>query len=318
MFEGLLKRVLLVGAVSVSILSMGVVSPAVAQTPSTTTVTALLSDGTNTGTSLTEPPNTTVTDAATLAGTDVSTASGTVTYLVFSDSKCSKVVDDNQVTVTDGVVPPSSPETLSKAGTYYWTVVYSGDSNNAAGVEACGSEIETVATGPIVDTSTDSATCQASGKLTFAPPLVNEGTASETASIAVTLKSCEVSGAPAVVIKSATWHATMPSFENACTALASLPSLSATIAFSTTPTMKSNSTNIVFNDVAFNGNTLGDTTANANAASGTAPFEGSDSGATSGFSLSTSVTASQAATTCSKKRGGLKSIKIVHGLLSLG
>jgi hypothetical protein len=275
-----------------------------------------LSDGTNTGTSLTEPLNTKVTDTATLVGTGVSSASGTVTYLVFSDSKCAKVVDDNQVTVTDGVVPPSSPVTLAKAGTYSWTAVYSGDSNNAGSVEGCGSEVETVASGPIVDTSTDSATCQASGKLTFAPPLVNGGTASETASVAVKLKGCTVSGTPSVAIKSATWHATMSGSEDSCSALTSLSSASATIGFSTTPAMRSNSTAIDFNDVTFAGNTLGDTTAAANA-SGTAPFQGSDSGTSSGFSLTTSVTATQAASTCSKKHGGLKSIKIAHGVLSL-
>ena len=150
-----------------------------------------------------------MTDSVTLTGANAATAGGSVTYVIFSNNKCTKVVDDSQVTVTDGVVPPSAPETFSKAGSYYWTVLYSGDANNASSVEGCGSEVETVAAGTIVNTATDSATCQTSGTLTFDPPLVSGGTAPEKATLAVKVKGCTVSGSPSVTIKSATWQGTM-------------------------------------------------------------------------------------------------------------
>jgi hypothetical protein len=317
MLEGPVSRVLLAGAISAGVLTVAMASPAGAEGPSSTTVSTVLSDGTNSGTSLTESVNSTVTDSAALAGAGVSTAGGTVTYLVFSDSTCAKVVDDSQVTVTDGVVPPSAPETLSKPGTYYWTAVYSGDSANAGSVEACGSEIETVVTGTVVNTATDSATCQASGDLSFDPPLVSGGTAAETATLSIKLKGCTVSGTPAVDITGATWKGTVSSSEDGCSALDALSPLSSTLAFKTTPAMRSDVSDVVFNSVLFSGNTLGDTGALANADAGTAPFEGSDQGTSSGFSLTTSVTATQAATTCSKKSKGLKSLKIAHGVLSL-
>jgi hypothetical protein len=115
MMQGLAGRVLLTGAVSVGVLTVGTASPAMAASPNPTGVTTMLSDGTDTGTSLTETPNTPVTDSVTNLG---SGAGGTVTYLIFSPNKCSKVTGDDQVTVTDGVVPSSAPVGLSKAGTY--------------------------------------------------------------------------------------------------------------------------------------------------------------------------------------------------------
>jgi hypothetical protein len=280
-------------------------------------VTSILSDGSNTGTSLTESPNAKVTDTATLAGAGVSTASGTVTYLIFSNNKCTKAVDDSQVTVTDGVVPPSPPVTFSKAGIYYWTAVYSGDANDAGSVGACGSEVETVAAGTIVNTATDSATCQTSGSLTFDPPLVTGGTASETATLALKVKGCSVSGSPAVTIAGVTWHGTMLGSTDACAALSALPALSSTLVFKTAPAMRSDSSAIEFGNVDFNGSTVSATAASADGAGSTAPFQGSDQGASSGLSLTTSVTATQAATTCSKTSRGLKSLKVVKGTLTL-
>jgi hypothetical protein len=316
MLPGHVSRLLLAGAISAGVLTAAA-SPALAESPSPTTLTTVLSDGTNTGTTLTESVNSAVTDAAALAGADVSTAGGTVTYLVFSDSTCKKVVDDSEATVTDGIVPASAPLTLSKPGTYYWTAVYSGDADNAGSVEACGSEVETVVTGTVVNTATDSATCQASGKLSFDPPLVSGGTAAEKGTLAIKLKGCTVSGTPSVVVNGATWKGTVLGPDDACSALDALSPLSSTLAFTTTPAMRSDVSDVVFNSVVFSGNTLSDTGAVANDAAGTAPFEGSDQGTSSGFSLSTSVTATQAATTCAKKAKGLKSLKIAHGVLSL-
>jgi hypothetical protein len=47
---------------------------------------------------------------------------------------------------TPGTLPASSPVTLSSAGTYYWGVTYSGDTNNATSTSTCGTagEVATV------------------------------------------------------------------------------------------------------------------------------------------------------------------------------
>jgi hypothetical protein len=131
------------------------------------------------------------------------------------------------------------------------------------------------------------------------------------------LKDCTASGATAVTIDSATWQGTMTSSADACSALsAALPSLSSALSFKTSPSMRSNASNVDFDNVAYSGSTLSDSGAAANAASGTAPFEGSDQGTSSGFSLTTKVTTTQAAATCAKAKG-LKSIKVTRGILTL-
>ena len=91
-------------------------------------------------------------DAATLAGADVSTAGGTVTYTAYSNDTCSTSAGSGgTVTVSGGVVPASGAVTLTTPGTYYWQASYSGDPANAASTSTCGSEVETVtsATTPV-------------------------------------------------------------------------------------------------------------------------------------------------------------------------
>ena len=83
-------------------------------------------------------------DSATLAGAH-SGAGGTVTYNVYTDTKCSIPAGATQpspssVTVTNGVVPNSANVSFPTAGTYYWQAVYSGDSNDYAAVSPCTSE----------------------------------------------------------------------------------------------------------------------------------------------------------------------------------
>jgi hypothetical protein len=91
-----------------------------------------------------------VTDTATLSGTNASTATGTVTYNVYSDSGCTTLAPGGAGTAetisTAGTLPASAPVTLSSAGTYYWGVTYSGDTNNATSTSTCGTagEVETV------------------------------------------------------------------------------------------------------------------------------------------------------------------------------
>ena len=117
--------------------------------PSTTSTS--LSGGGQSGASILVPESTAVSDTATLSGTNASTATGTVTYSVYSDSGCTTVVSTGtaQSITTPGTLPASSAVTLGTPGTYYWQASYSGDSANAASMSTCGSEVETV-TSPVV------------------------------------------------------------------------------------------------------------------------------------------------------------------------
>jgi hypothetical protein len=120
-----------------------------ARAPSTTS-TSLFGGG-QSGASISVPESTAVSDTATLSGTNASTATGTVTYSVYSDSGCTTAVSTGtaQRITTPGTLPASSAVALSAPGRYYWRASYSGDSANAASMSTCGSEIETV-TNPVV------------------------------------------------------------------------------------------------------------------------------------------------------------------------
>ena len=136
---------LLLGSATILTGMVGVaVLPASAQ-PAPTTVLTSLSDGTTSGPTLTEPPSTLVSDAGTFTSGTGATATGSVTYTVFSDPACTNVVDalSPESITTPGILPASSSVSLP-VGTYYWQVSYSGDSNNAPATSVCGSEIETV------------------------------------------------------------------------------------------------------------------------------------------------------------------------------
>jgi hypothetical protein len=110
-----------------------------------TELTTSLSGEGQTGGSVTVKSGASVMDSATLSGEGASTAGGTVTYSVYSDSTCTTLAAEaGTVTVTGGSVPDSSAVMLTKAGTYFWQAVYSGDENNNAAKSTCGSEVETV------------------------------------------------------------------------------------------------------------------------------------------------------------------------------
>ncbi|MBA2699092.1 MAG: hypothetical protein H0U61_10040 [Nocardioidaceae bacterium] len=76
----------------------------------------------------------------TLAGA-TSTAAGTATYSVYSESSCTTVLpgtnNPSTKTVKTRTVPTSARITINLAGTVYWKVVYAGDANNAAAVSPC-------------------------------------------------------------------------------------------------------------------------------------------------------------------------------------
>ena len=83
-----------------------------------TTVTTSLSDGTNSGTSLTEAVGTAVTDTAMLSGDNASTATGTVTYNVYSDAACTVLANGGSAETisTAGTPPASAPVNAEHSG----------------------------------------------------------------------------------------------------------------------------------------------------------------------------------------------------------
>src|SRR6185503_17387015 len=96
-----------------------------ATAPSTSIATAL---------STTTPVlvGTTVHDSAILANTTAN-ATGTVAYVIYTNSGCINVLQGAGVrAVVNGVVPDSDNVQFNSPGTYYWQAVYSGDQNNAS------------------------------------------------------------------------------------------------------------------------------------------------------------------------------------------
>jgi len=122
-----------------------------------TSLTTSLSGAKRTGTSITVPSGTAVTDTARLSGANAAKATGTVTYKVYSDAACARLfASAGTVTVRAGVVPSSAAKSLSTPGKYYWTAVYSGDSLNKASASGCRAEVATVTpvapSKPVIDT----------------------------------------------------------------------------------------------------------------------------------------------------------------------
>jgi hypothetical protein len=107
------------------------------------------------------------TDKATIEGADAATATGTVSYALYSKSDCSAASKEfsNSQAVSGGVSSATAGVTKALApGKYYWQDTYSGDAStlangggNAAGVSKCGSEVLTIgpgSTAPSTATST--------------------------------------------------------------------------------------------------------------------------------------------------------------------
>jgi hypothetical protein len=119
----------------------------------TAAVTTSLSGGGESGEEIEVVKETAVKDTATLYGEHTSTATGTVKYDVYSDSKCKELVKEaGEKTVTSGSVPTSNEETLSP-GTYYWQADYSGDTEKPAEKSVCGTEVQLVQTATSLTTS---------------------------------------------------------------------------------------------------------------------------------------------------------------------
>jgi predicted nucleic acid-binding Zn ribbon protein len=118
-----------------------------------TTLTTSLKDEEHSGETLEATEELSVSDTATLGGINSSTASGTVTYEVYTEKECKTLeAEAGEAPVTSGTASASSEETLP-AGTYYWQATYSGDSLHQESKSTCGKEIDTVKAAADVSTS---------------------------------------------------------------------------------------------------------------------------------------------------------------------
>lgn len=120
----------------------------------TPTLTTTLTGGGSSGQAIAVSEGTAVTDSATVSGEPIFREEDRVTYAVYADSACTKLVRvaGGASVGTGGVASSSEAVTLS-AGTYYWQASYLDP--DATGKEPstspCGSEIETVTATPKVE-----------------------------------------------------------------------------------------------------------------------------------------------------------------------
>ena len=122
--------------------------------PSPTTLTTSLSGESKSGEELTVFEGAGVKDQAALSGANAGKASGTVSYSVYSDSKCEKLVTKaGEFTFSEGKVPASEERKLAAAAVYYWQASYSGDALNTSAKAICGKEVLTVKAATTLSTS---------------------------------------------------------------------------------------------------------------------------------------------------------------------
>jgi hypothetical protein len=105
-----------------------------------TATTTIQSGGGVMGASIPVLKGSAVTDTAHIAGSQAASATGTVTYTLYKDAKCTVPLGSASIaSVVAGVVGSSAP-VAPPVGTYYWTAVYSGGGLNAPSASACGTE----------------------------------------------------------------------------------------------------------------------------------------------------------------------------------
>jgi hypothetical protein len=111
------------------------------------TVATNQTSGTTTGPNISVPAGTIgETDQALIQGSNAASATGTVTYNLYSAAGCaaSSKVSSQTFTVNAGSVGAAPVISALAPGTYYWSDDYSGDATNQPGTSACGSEVLTV------------------------------------------------------------------------------------------------------------------------------------------------------------------------------
>jgi hypothetical protein len=103
-----------------------------------TSISTKLSGESKEGEELTVLEGTKVKDKATLKGKNASSATGKVTYKVYSDSECKTLYKEaSEVTVSGESVPASSEEELAGGASYYWQATYKGDSLHQESKSEC-------------------------------------------------------------------------------------------------------------------------------------------------------------------------------------
>jgi hypothetical protein len=123
-------------------------SPPIGQVPAVlapTSISTLQSGAGARGASITVPAGAPVIDTAQIAGPQAGGASGTVTYALYKDSKCTVPA----AAASSGAVAAGSAGRSAAVapgpGTYYWQASYSGDSSNSPSASVCGDEVLHVA-----------------------------------------------------------------------------------------------------------------------------------------------------------------------------
>jgi hypothetical protein len=120
--------------------------------PAPDTITTSQTAGTTVGANITVPAGTLgETDSARINGANATTASGTVSYGLYSNPTCtvSSKVLQSSTAVTAGNAAASAPvATALTPGTYFWQDSYSGNATNLPSVSSCGSEVLTITAPP--------------------------------------------------------------------------------------------------------------------------------------------------------------------------
>jgi hypothetical protein len=131
--------------------------------------TTLSGEG-KTGTPLNVTAGAAVTDAATLTGENAATGTGKVTFKVYSDPACTKVVAvAGTLKMVAGFAKPSNAVVLP-TGRYYWQASYGGDIGHQAAISGCATEVLNVVS------PTTTATIQSGGGVQFPSIAVPIGT----------------------------------------------------------------------------------------------------------------------------------------------
>jgi len=169
--------------------------------PAPDTLTTVQTAGAQSGASLTVPAGTVgETDRATITGAKASSATGTVTYKLYSSSSCAapSQVFSSAAAVSAGVVAPSAAVSAALAsGSYYWQAFYSGNATNAPSTSACGSEVLTISA-PDSGFTVKSISESFKGTITITLVPVQAGLAS----LVVTVPTASIASTSAVVAKS--------------------------------------------------------------------------------------------------------------------
>jgi hypothetical protein len=130
-----------------------------------------------------------LTDKITFAsGTNIATATGTVTFELFTGSTCSGGAIQSQtltITIPGNIFLTSNAFTISNAGTYSFKAIYSGDSLNAGSTSSCEGPITVNKRSPTIGTSLSATTITVGGTVSDAAVLTG---ASPTAGGTVTYK----------------------------------------------------------------------------------------------------------------------------------